>query len=147
KIESAIFYWEYQTMEPISLIVTALTAGAVAAAKDTAEKGVKDTYQGLKTLIKRKFANDALAQAMVEAKPEDIKKAEGLLKDKIVEAGVDKDNEITKLAQDLLDKLQEQPRGQQVITQNISNVKYAATSGTGNASISGITEHGTSKDD
>lgn len=134
-------------MEPISLIVTALVAGAVAAAKDTAEKGVKDTYQGLKTLIKRKFANDALAQAMVEAKPEDIKKDEGLLKDKIVEAGVDKDNEITKLAQDLLDKLQEQPGGQQIITQNISNVKYAATSGTGNASISGITEHGTSKDD
>jgi len=59
--------------------LAALTAGAVAAAKDTAEKGVKDTYQGLKTLIKRKFANDALAQAMVEAKPEDIKKAEGLL--------------------------------------------------------------------
>ena len=107
-------------MEPISLIVTALTAGAVAAAKDTAEKGVKDAYQGLKTLIKRKFANDALAQAMVEAKPEDIKKAEGLLKDKIVEAGVDKDHEITKLAQDLLDKLQEQPGGQQIITQNIS---------------------------
>ncbi len=107
-------------MEPVSLIIAALTAGAVAAAKDTAEKGVKDTYQGLKTLIKRKFANDALAQAMVEAKPEDIKKAEGLLKDKIVEAGVDKDNEITKLAQDLLDKLQEQPGGQQIITQNIS---------------------------
>ncbi|MBC1197118.1 hypothetical protein H0901_18165 [Microcystis aeruginosa BLCCF158] len=134
-------------MEPVSLIIAALTAGAVAAAKDTAEKGVKDTYQGLKTLIKRKFANDALAQAMVEAKPEDIKKAEGLLKDKIVEAGVDKDNEITKLAQDLLDKLQEQPGGQQIITQNISNVKYAASSNTGNASISGITEHGTSKDD
>ena len=56
-----------------------MTGGGVAAAKDTAEKGVKDTYQGLKTLIKRKFANDPLAQAMVEAKPEDIKKDEGLL--------------------------------------------------------------------
>ena len=33
-------------MEPVSLIVAALTAGAVAAAKDTAEKGVKDTYSG-----------------------------------------------------------------------------------------------------
>ncbi|MFM6374843.1 MAG: hypothetical protein ACKPH1_13980, partial [Microcystis panniformis] len=43
------FYWEYQTIEPISLIVTALTGGGVAAAKDTAEKGVKDTYKGLKT--------------------------------------------------------------------------------------------------
>ena len=40
-------------MEPVSLIIAALTAGAVAAAKDTAEKGVKDTYQGLKTLIEK----------------------------------------------------------------------------------------------
>jgi hypothetical protein len=43
-------------MEPISLILGALTAGAVAAAKDTAKKGVKDTYEGLKTLIKKRFA-------------------------------------------------------------------------------------------
>lgn len=32
------------------------------------------------------------------------------------------------------------------ITQNISHVKYAATSGTGNASISSITEQGTAQD-
>ena len=121
-------------MDPISLILAALGAGALAAAKDTAGTAVKDAYQGLKTLIKKKFEGDVLGQAMVDAKPEEIKQAEGLLKDKIVEAGVDKDNEITKLAQDLLDKLQEQPGGQQIITQNISNVKYAATSGTGNAS-------------
>ncbi len=134
-------------MDPISLILAALGAGALAGANDTAGTAVKDAYQGLKTLIKKKFEGDVLGQAMVDAKPEEIKQAEGLLKDKIVEAGVDKDNEITKLAQDLLDKLQEQPGGQQIITQNISNVKYAATSGTGNASISGITEHSTSKDD
>jgi hypothetical protein len=34
-----------------------------------------------------------------------------------------------------------------VINQNISNVKYAATSGTGPASIGNITEGKTSKDD
>jgi len=43
-------------MEPVSLIIAALTAGAVAAAKDTAEKGVKDTYQGLKTWEHPTFA-------------------------------------------------------------------------------------------
>jgi hypothetical protein len=43
-----------------------------------------------------------------------------LLKDKIVEAGVDKDNEITKLAQDLLDKLQEQPRSDNKLSPKIS---------------------------
>jgi len=92
-------------MEPISLIVTALTAGAVAAAKDTAEKGVKDAYQGLKTLIKRKFTNDALAQAMVEAKPDEIRQAEGLLTNKITNAGVDKDEEVLQAAQMLLKQL------------------------------------------
>ena len=116
-------------MEPVSLIVTALTAGAVAAAKDTAEKGVKDTYQGLKTLIKRKFANDPLAQAMVEAKPEDIKKAEGLLKDKITKAGADQDQEIIKVAQDLLDQVKEQPGGQEIINQTQTNTVSGVTVG------------------
>lgn len=41
-------------MDPFTLIVTALAAGAVAAAKDTAGQVVKDTYQGLKALIQQK---------------------------------------------------------------------------------------------
>jgi hypothetical protein len=59
---------------------------------------------------------------------------------------VDKDEEILKAAQELLNQVKEQPGGQQIINQSVSNVKYAATSGSGNATISGITEHGTSKD-
>ncbi len=96
-------------MEPISLIVTALVAGATAAAKDTAGKAVKDAYEGLKTLIKRKFDGDSLAQAMVDAKPEEIKQAEGLLKGKISDAGVDKDQEILKVAQQIMKE--EDPQG------------------------------------
>ncbi|ACC79945.1 hypothetical protein [Nostoc punctiforme] len=133
-------------MEPISLIIAALGAGAIAAAKDTATTAVKDTYQGLKALIKKKFEGDVLGKAMVDAKPEEIKQAEGLLKDKITKAGADKDAAIIQAAQELLNQVKEQPGGQQIITQNISNVKYAATSGSGNASISDINEQGTSKE-
>jgi disulfide oxidoreductase YuzD len=43
-------------MEPISLILAALAAGATGAAKDTAGTAVKDAYEGLKALIKKKFA-------------------------------------------------------------------------------------------
>ena len=43
-------------MDPISLILAALGAGAIAATKDTAATAVKDVYQGLKTLIKQRFA-------------------------------------------------------------------------------------------
>ena len=38
-------------MEPISLVVGALVAGASAALKDTASQAVKDAYQGLRTLV------------------------------------------------------------------------------------------------
>ncbi|MEH2211435.1 MULTISPECIES: hypothetical protein [unclassified Nostoc] len=134
-------------MEPISLIIAALGAGAIAAAKDTAGTAVKDAYQGLKALIKKKLEGDVLGQAMVDAKPEEIKQAEGLLKDKITKAGADRDAAIIQAAQELLNQVKEQPGGQEIITQNISNVKYAATSGSGNASISGINEQGTSKED
>lgn len=37
-------------MEPISLILAALAAGAVAAAKDTAGTAVKDAFLGLKKI-------------------------------------------------------------------------------------------------
>lgn len=134
-------------MDPISLIIAALGAGAIAATKDTAGTAVKDAYQGLKTLIKKKFEGDVLGQAIVDAKPEEIKQAEGLLKDKINKTGADKDAEIIQAAQELLNQIKEQPGGQQIITQNISNVKYAATSGSGNASISGINEQDISKED
>ncbi|MCZ8249832.1 MAG: hypothetical protein ACK5U2_04825 [Microcystis sp.] len=48
---------ESQAMEPISLILAALAAGAVAAAKDTAGTAVKDAYESLKALIKKKFGS------------------------------------------------------------------------------------------
>lgn len=96
-------------MEPISLIIAALVAGATAAAKDTAEKGIKDAYEGLKVLIKDKFKDDPFGKAMVDAKPEEIKQTEGLLKDKMTKAGVDKNEEIRKLAEEIMKK--EEPEG------------------------------------
>jgi len=114
---------------PISLILAALGAGALAGAKDTAGTAVKDAYQGLKTLIKKKFEGDVLGQAMVDAKPEEIKQAEGLLKDKITKAGADQDQEIIKVAQDLLDQVKEQPGGQEIINQTQTNTVSGVTVG------------------
>ena len=42
-------------MDPVTLIVTALAAGAVFGLKDTASAAVKDAYAGLKALVKRRF--------------------------------------------------------------------------------------------
>ena len=83
----------------------------------------------MKTLIKKKFEGDVLGQAMVDAKPEEIKQAEGLLKDKITKAGADQDQEIIKVAQDLLDQVKEQPGGQEIINQTQTNTVSGVTVG------------------
>ncbi|MBD2576109.1 hypothetical protein [Oscillatoria sp. FACHB-1406] len=134
-------------MEPISMIIAALGAGAIAATKDTAETAVKDAYQALKTLIKKKFEGEPKAEMVLEEHETDPETYNAPLKKKLAEAGVDKDAAILQAAQELLNQVKEQPGGQQIITQNISNVKYAATSGSGSESISGITEQSLSKDE
>jgi hypothetical protein len=42
-------------MDPVTLIVTALAAGAVLGLKDAASAAVKDAYAGLKALVKKRF--------------------------------------------------------------------------------------------
>lgn len=104
-------------MEPISLIIAALVAGAAKAAGDAAP----DAYNGLKALIKRKFAGKPNAEMVLEEHETDPETYEAPLKKKLAEAGADKDEEIINAAQDLLDKIKEQPRGQQIITQTQTN--------------------------
>lgn len=43
-------------MDPVTLIVTALVAGAAAGLKDTASSAITDAYNGLKGLVRRKLA-------------------------------------------------------------------------------------------
>ncbi len=96
-------------MDTISLIIAALVAGATAAVKDTAGQAVKDAYKGLKDLMKKKFEGDPVAQVLVDAKPEQIKDAEVLLKNSITKAGVEKDDAIIKAAEEIMKK--EDPEG------------------------------------
>ncbi|MEM9272439.1 MAG: hypothetical protein AAGA80_05675 [Cyanobacteria bacterium P01_F01_bin.143] len=88
-------------MEPISLIISALVAGAAKAAGDAAP----DAYNGLKVLIKRKFAGEPIAEMLLEEHEKDPETYEAPLKKKLTEAGVDKDGEIIQAAQDLLKQL------------------------------------------
>lgn len=93
-------------MDPISIILTALVAGAAKAAGDAAP----DAYNGLKTLIKSKFDSQGKSDSAIildryEKKPE---KTKLLLEDELTEAGIDQDEEIVKLAQKLLEQLKPQ---------------------------------------
>lgn len=96
-------------MEPISLILAALVAGAVAASKDVAEKGVKDAYEGLKALIKRRFADNKEANMVLDEHEKDPETYEKPLIKKLTEASVDRDAEILKAAEAVLK--QDDPEG------------------------------------
>ena len=59
-------------MDPAELIVTALTAGAVAAAEGLASTAVRDAYQRLRQLVMERFSgNDGIKAALArhEARP------------------------------------------------------------------------------
>lgn len=126
-----------------------ITTAIVAAIAAVSSSAIKDSYSILKALLKKKFGEKSdLVEAVnkLEAKPQsEARKA--TVQEEVEAVKASDDPEIVQLAQSLLEKLKEYPGGQQVINQTISNVKYAATSGTGRASISNINENAASEND
>lgn len=125
-----------------------ITPAIVGALASISKDAIKDSYDALKALLKKKFGEKSdLAEAVtkLEEKP-NSEGRKATVQEEVEAAKANDDSELCQLAQNLLDKLKEQPGGQQVINQSISNVKYAATSGTGNANISNITDQGATKD-
>lgn len=109
-------------MDPISLIVAALVAGATAGAEDFATDTIKDAYTGLKELIKRRFkksvGGDAVAgddgsspstgavvaaEAVLEAHESAPETWEKRMREALERSGADHDDEILTAAQTVLD--------------------------------------------
>ena len=129
-------------MDPITTAIVTATAAVGSSA-------IKDTYSALKALLKKKFGEKSdLVEAVnkLEAKPQSNGR-KTIVQEEVETAKANDDPEIVQLAQSLLEKLKEHPEGKQVINQTVSNVKYAATSGSGPATISNINENAASKDD
>lgn len=86
-------------MDPVSLIIAALIAGASAGAKATAATAVEDAYGALKGLIRRRLGR-AEVPALEQPEAERERLAE-LLRD----AGADRDEEVVRAAQAVLAQL------------------------------------------
>ena len=94
----------------------------IAALGKLGEHTIKDGYEALKALIKRKFGqhqdlNDAIQK--IEDKPDSPGRRE-TLKEEINAVKVDQDEEIVKAAGALLEKLKALPGGQQIIQQTVT---------------------------
>jgi hypothetical protein len=91
-------------MDPITIIVTALVAGAAAGLKPTAEQVVKDAYEGIKTLIKRKYARVSVDNLEGDPASEARK---SVVREDLEKAGAAGDAELLVKAQQVLDTVRE----------------------------------------
>jgi hypothetical protein len=90
-------------MDPITLILSALAAGAAAALQETVGQAVKDAYAGLKALIVRGFSDKPPAKTALdeyEKEPEVWKKP---LEQALNETGASQDEKIIQAAQKLME--------------------------------------------
>ncbi|MCC6569781.1 MAG: hypothetical protein IT315_11145 [Anaerolineales bacterium] len=95
-------------MEPVTLIVSALTAGATAALQETAGTAIKDAYQGLAGLVRKKFGKDTKAKTALDGSKEDPETWQKPLEKSVQESGIANDKEILGLAQELIKLLKSQ---------------------------------------
>lgn len=89
-------------MDPVTLITSALIAGATTGLKNTTTQAVKDGYGGLRALIKRRFQGRKEAQIALDqhgVKPEVWEPA---LRDELTQTGADQDEEILEAARSLM---------------------------------------------
>ena len=90
-------------MDPISLIVAALAAGASTALKDTAGDAIKNAYNGLKSLLKRKFGGEPLAESVLDNHEQAPEVWEKPLEQQLGDSGAGDDEAIVQAAQKLLE--------------------------------------------
>ncbi len=108
-------------MDPnTAALVAALAAGATQVGKSA----MVDSYNGVKALIKKKFAKTDLPAAIesLEKKPES-KSRQGMVQEEVESANADKDLEILSTVQALVDAVMNTPQGQEVISKYNLNIR------------------------
>jgi hypothetical protein len=89
-------------VDPVTLIVGALAAGAIKGAGETATTAVKDAYSALRTAIATRFAERQVSTGVLVEHEEDPDTYEKPLAKKIQQTGVAEDPRIVELAQTLM---------------------------------------------
>jgi len=92
-------------MDPITLIVTALAAGAALGIKDTASAAVTDSYAGLKALVQRRLSGRPDAELMLARHEQAPETWRAPLMAELTEVGADCDRDLIAAAQALLNMI------------------------------------------
>ena len=121
-------------MDPVTLIVAALAAGASAGVTDTVSQGVKDAYAGLKAPVLRRVQDQQAGEVAVVQHEKDPDTWAAPLVKTLTAAGADTDPQLIEAAQRLLQLAD--PAGARAGTYTVN---IAATS---DRSIAAYTIHG-----
>jgi hypothetical protein len=89
-------------MDPITLIVTALAAGAALGVKDTASSAVKDAYAGLKALVTKRLGGRPGAELVLAKHERAPATWQAPLMAELGEARADSDPDLVAAAQALM---------------------------------------------
>ena len=95
-------------MDPATVILSALSAGAVSAFQDTASAAVKDAYNGLVKLISKKFSKNTKAKAALGNHQKKPKGTHKTLKKALMDTKATEDTDILCAAEKLLDLISKQ---------------------------------------
>jgi hypothetical protein len=120
-------------------IVAALAAGVAGGATEVGKNVLVDAYEAVKAAIKNKLGIDSeVAKAVdaLEKKPDSAGRRE-TLKEELATAGADKDQEIVKAAEALLEKLKAEPNGAKIVDQVArgKNIAQAADHSTASVNV------------
>ena len=94
-------------MDPVTLIVTALAAGAASALQDGTSAAVKDAYARLKALVTRRFARRAKAELVLAEHQDAPQTWERPLAAELSAAGAESDADLVAAAQALMSLVDE----------------------------------------
>lgn len=89
-------------MDPVTLILAALAAGASAGVTDTVSQGIKDAYVGLKDLVLRRVKDLPAGEVAVVEHEKDPEVWSAPLAKTLATAGADTDPQVIEAAQRLL---------------------------------------------
>jgi hypothetical protein len=102
-------------VDPVTLIVGALTAGALKGTGEAATSAVKDAYTALRTALAAQFTERQVATTVLDDHEDDPETYEKPLAKKIQQAGAADDPRILELAQTLMRLMDHQGAGKYTV--------------------------------
>ena len=125
-------------MDPVSTaIIAGVTTGLVSSATEVGKQSLVDAYEGLKSLLKKKFgagSDVVVAVERLEKNPEATSRKAGVEED-VKAAKADEDPEILAAAEALLEKLKAEPGGAEQVKQIATGSYIAQASHGGQATV------------